>query len=101
MDRNELQQLAEKERAAWKPVRVRCCTASGCLAADSANVKKTLELTVDERKLGDRVDVVGVGCLGLCGRGPLVGVDPGGALYERVTTANAPSILNALEGGMV
>ena len=99
MDRSDLQQIADKERASWKRARIRCCTASGCLAADSANVKKELQQAVEQRQLADHVDVVGVGCLGLCGRGPLVGVDPGGALYEGVTPANAPSILDALNGG--
>jgi bidirectional [NiFe] hydrogenase diaphorase subunit len=72
MDRVELNELAEKERSSWKGVRVHCCTASGCMAADSSNVEKSLRQTVADRKLGDRVQVVSVGCLGLCGRGPLV-----------------------------
>jgi bidirectional [NiFe] hydrogenase diaphorase subunit len=96
MDRNDLQALADKERASWKPVRIRCCTASGCLAADGLNVKKALEKSADERRLGDRVEVVGVGCLGLCGRGPLVACP--GELFERVTVVNASSILNTLDG---
>ncbi|HKI36555.1 MAG TPA: NADH-quinone oxidoreductase subunit NuoF [Gemmataceae bacterium] len=101
MDRNDLQAIADQERASWKPVRVRCCTASGCLATGSLTVKKALEQAVGQRRLGDRVDVVGVGCLGLCGRGPLVAVDPGGELFQLVTAADAPSILNALDGGPV
>ena len=35
MDRVELNDLAETERSSWKDVRVHCCTASGCVAADS------------------------------------------------------------------
>ena len=101
MDRNDLRRIAEKERASWKPVRVRCCTASGCLAADGLNVKKALQQAVADRGAQERVDVVGVGCLGLCGRGPLVALDPGGDLFERVTPAAAPSLLNALDGGPV
>jgi bidirectional [NiFe] hydrogenase diaphorase subunit len=60
-----------------------------------------LQQSVAERKLDDRIDVVGVGCLGLCGRGPLVRLDPAGDLFERLTAADAPSILNALDGGPV
>jgi bidirectional [NiFe] hydrogenase diaphorase subunit len=101
MDRSDLDQIAEKEQAARKPFRARCCTASGCLAAGGANVKRTLDQAVEEGKLGDRVEVVGVGCLGLCGRGPLVRLDPADDLFERVTPADAPSILNALDGGAV
>src|SRR5450755_1223871 len=99
MDRVELNELAETERSSWKGVRVHCCTASGCVAADSLNVEKSLRGAVADRKLGDRVQVVGVGCLGLCGRGPLVkvaatqpapdarGEQIGGDLYEKVTPA--------------
>jgi len=108
MDRSELNELADRERASWKSVRVHCCTASGCRVTDALNVKKSLEQAVAERRQGDRVQVVGVGCLGLCGRGPLVEVAPqqapGGSrpgdLFERVTPVNAPSLLEALGGSM-
>jgi bidirectional [NiFe] hydrogenase diaphorase subunit len=99
MDRAELNDLAEAERASWKRVRVHCCTASGCAAADSLNVEKALRQVVEDRQMGDRVQVVGVGCLGLCGRGPLVETAPGGDLYEQVTPAAAPSIIAAVNGG--
>jgi bidirectional [NiFe] hydrogenase diaphorase subunit len=99
MDYAELHQLGQKERASWKKVRVHCCTASGCLAADSANVKKALDKAVADGKAADRVQVVGVGCLGLCGRGPLVETNPSGDLYEKVTPETAPSIIAALDGG--
>ena len=45
-------------------VRLHCCTASGCLAADGRAVKKALRPGVADRGVGDRVQVVGVGCLG-------------------------------------
>lgn len=99
MDRNDLQGIADKATRSRKPIRVRCCTASGCLAAEGMNVKKALDQAVSDRKLADQAEVLGVGCLGLCGRGPLVAVDPGGTLYEQVTPAAVPSILlHALEG---
>ena len=99
MDFAELYQLGEKERGSWKATRVHCCTASGCLAADSLNVKKALQKAVADHGLWDRVQVVGVGCLGLCGRGPLVETAPSGDLYEQVTPEKAPSIVAALDGG--
>lgn len=99
MDRNDLQEIADKAKESQKPVRLRCCTASGCLATDALNVKKGLEHEVAQRGLQDKVQVVGVGCLGLCGRGPLVALDPGDRMFENVTKANAGSILNALDGG--
>ena len=38
--------------------------------------------------------------MGLCGEGPLVRVDPGDLLYQHVTPENAPSIVDALAGGV-
>ncbi len=99
MDFAELYQLGEKERGSWKGVRIHCCTASGCIAADALNVKKSLQQAVADNKLGDRVQVVGVGCLGLCGSGPLVEAAPAGDLYEKVTPETAASIVAALDGG--
>ena len=94
MDRDELIALTEKERAAWKAVRIHCCTASGCLASAKLDIKKTLQQAAVATNMTDRVQVVGVGCLGLCGRGPLVEFATPGAsiLFERVGLDAAPSM---------
>jgi bidirectional [NiFe] hydrogenase diaphorase subunit len=98
MDRAELLALADRERHQLEKPRVHCCTASGCLAGGSAAVKEAM--TAAAR---GRVPVVGVGCLSLCGRGPLVEVSRGPAqehqLFEAVTPEQGPSILTTLEGG--
>lgn len=99
MDLNELREIAERERATSKPITIRTCMAAGCLSADGQAVKEALEAAVEAQGLKDRVEVRGVGCMGLCGRGPLVAVDPGGILYEKVTPATAPSIVAAIAGG--
>lgn len=99
MDLTELQDIAEEERKAQKSIRVHCCTSTGCQAANSLGVKKNLEGAVKTAGLGDRVQVVGVGCMGFCGRGPLVEIDPQEKLYEEVTPDDAASIIEALNGG--
>lgn len=99
MDLTELQEIAEEERKAQKSIRVHCCTSTGCQAANSLGVKKNLEGAVKAAGLGDRVQVVGVGCMGFCGRGPLVEIDPQEKLYEQVTPDDAASIIEALNGG--
>jgi len=99
MDLVELLQIAEQERAARKPVRIRCCVAANCLFAGSQAVKERLEEAVAEAGQSARVEVCGVGCLRLCSQGPLVQVDPQNMLYQQVTTENAPSILATLDGG--
>jgi bidirectional [NiFe] hydrogenase diaphorase subunit len=96
MDRSELLILAEEERRGWKDVRIHCCMASGCLACGAQAVKA--ELT---RSAGPDVQVVGVGCLGLCGRGPLVGVTQNQRetiLYECVVPESARSIAASVQG---
>src|SRR5271166_258865 len=105
MDLAELTEIGTNERAGRKAVRIRCCTAAGCLSAGSVGVKKGLENGVQQQGLGDRVQVCGVGCMRLCSQGPLVQVDPelgelgDGPLYEKVTPDQAPGIVAALRGG--
>src|SRR4051794_1194648 len=98
MDRTELSDLARRHADARKPTRLHCCTASGCLATGAGPVKEAMEQAVEKRGVGDRVGVVGVGCLGLCGRGPLVTLSPPGALFEKVTPASADSVVGAAVG---
>jgi bidirectional [NiFe] hydrogenase diaphorase subunit len=99
MDLEQLHKLAEKERNEHKPIRVHCCTSTGCRAANSMGVKKNLEGAVKEAGMEDRVQVVGVGCMGFCGRGPLVEIDPQNRLYELVTPEDAASIIQSIDGG--
>jgi bidirectional [NiFe] hydrogenase diaphorase subunit len=99
MEPSELSVIAERETAARKPIRFRCCVAAGCQSANSAGVKQALEQAVTAAGLGERAEVVGVGCLRLCSQGPLVQIDPGDDLYLRVTPEAAPSLVGAAQGG--
>ena len=74
--------------------------AAGCLSSRSAEIKTALEKAVKDNGASERIEICRVGCMGLCGRGPLVGVDPEGLLYEHVTPENASSIVTALTGGV-
>jgi len=99
MQLEELNGIAKKEQAGRKPVCIRCCMSAGCLSSQSAEIKQALEKAVTDRQLGDRVEVRRVGCMGLCGQGPLVGVEPEGRLYQQVTPENAATIVETLAGG--
>src|SRR5262249_44565029 len=99
MDLDDLQAIAARERAARKPVQIRCCTAAGCLSSGSAKVAEGLEAALAQAGLVERAEVREVGCLLLCCEGPLVQVDPEGPLYERVLPEQAASIVQALDGG--
>ena len=96
---DELKGIAEKEGAARKQICVRCCMSAGCMSSQSAEIKQALEKAVTDRQLGDRIEVRRVGCMGLCGQGPLVSIEPEGVLYERVTPENAATIVETLAGG--
>ncbi len=99
MVNDDLHVIAEKERAARKKTVIRCCMAAGCMSSNSETVKKNLDQAVKDAGLSDEVEVRGVGCMKLCCEGPLVGVDPKGTLYEKVTPEDARSLIDTLKGG--
>ncbi len=101
MDLVELQEIGEKELAARKPIRIRVCTAAGCLSSGAHDVRQHLEEAVEQANLGTTVQVCAVGCMRLCCEGPLVQLDPERTLYERVNSDQAPSIVSGLNGGGV
>ena len=100
MDLTKLLTIANTERKKLKSIRVNCCTSTGCQASGSLTIKDNLVNAVETSEMSDRVEVVGVGCMGFCGRGPLVQIDPEDTLYEEVTPEDAPSIIDALNGGV-
>ena len=96
---DDLIEIATKERASRKKFTIRCCMAAGCMSSNSEAVKKGLETAVKEAGLDELVEVRGVGCMRLCCQGPLVQVDPAGALYERVAPEDAASVVGTVKGG--
>ena len=101
MELDDLLEIGENERASRPPLEVRCCTATGCVSANSPAVLDCLKKVVKESGLSDRVRAVGVGCMRLCSQGPLVEVAPAGTFYQKVTTETAPSVVAGLNGGTV
>lgn len=106
MEWAELLELAEQAKSTQKKIRVHCCTSTGCQASDSLGVKKEMEKAVKLAGLQEEVQIVGVGCMGACGLGPIIEVENSEhkeepKLYERVTPEQAPSIIEALQGGNV
>jgi len=95
----ELNGIADKEKTSRKAICVRCCMSAGCLSSQADEIKKALDKAVVDHQLADRVEVRRVGCMGFCGQGPMVSIEPDGLLYEFVTPENAPSIIGALAGG--
>lgn len=101
MDIEGLLQIAKEERDRQKSIRIRCCTSGGCQASGSLEVRDRLAAAIHADGLEETAEVVSVGCMGFCGRGPLVAVDPSSVLYERVEPEQAASIVSGLKGGHV
>ena len=99
MDLQELLTIAAKEEEEAKEICINCCTAAGCNAANSIELKKNLDKAVKAAGLEDKIEVQSVGCMGLCGRGPLVEIDPDNIMYEQVSPDRAESIVAAVNGG--
>jgi bidirectional [NiFe] hydrogenase diaphorase subunit len=99
MELADLLAIADSERSARKPVRIRCCGASSCRWSGSMEVKESLETAARGSASSGQVQISEVGCMRLCCEGPLVQVDPGGPLYERVQPAYGASIVAACFGG--
>lgn len=83
--------------------RIRSCTASGCRAAGSMQLLRALEQECRNRALSAAVlTIKPVGCLRLCGRGPLLAVDAAGGgdpvLVGGVAAAAAPELVQLALG---
>lgn len=96
MDLSDLIAIAQKEQAARKAIRIHCCTSTGCQSARSLDLLQGLEEAITAAGLDQRVEVVGVGCMGFCGNGPMVEVVPDGTLYEYARPEQASAIVAAL-----
>jgi bidirectional [NiFe] hydrogenase diaphorase subunit len=109
---DDLNEIAEKERAGRKKYVVRCCMAAGCMSSDSKAVKEALDKAVKDAGMEEQIEVRGVGCMKLCCQGPLVQADmPGegrtvevsteghGPLYQKVKPEDAASLIGTLKGG--
>ncbi|MBP1657424.1 MAG: NADH:ubiquinone oxidoreductase, NADH-binding (51 kD) subunit [Bacteroidetes bacterium] len=92
----DLQELAEQEQARQAKFshRLMYCSAAGCVSCGSLNIRDMLKKALQEKNLADKVEVIGTGCMGLCGEGPLVKVLPEGTLYQRVDEAAAKRIVD-------
>ena len=96
MTLEELRELAEKEQERQTAFqhRILYCSSAGCVSSGSDAVKESLKKTLDEKGLTKTCEVLGTGCLGLCGEGPLVCVQPDNTLYQHVDADVAKRIVD-------
>jgi bidirectional [NiFe] hydrogenase diaphorase subunit len=77
---------------------VRVCMAAGCLSQHKDTVKKALDAAVEAQGKGELIEIKGVGCMGLCAKGPLVSVEPDNVLYQEVAPEDADAIIKSVGG---
>jgi bidirectional [NiFe] hydrogenase diaphorase subunit len=96
MTLEELRELAEKEQERQTAFqhRILYCSSAGCVSSGSDTVKETLKKSLDEKGLTKTCEVLGTGCLGLCGEGPLIFVQPDNTLYQHVDADAAKRIVD-------
>lgn len=102
----QFEQIKAKEEAAAAKYEhtLHVCVAASCLSSQSDKVLERLEQDIKENGRSGCCRVKGVGCMGLCSRGPLVSVEHKDhpqetVLYQNVTPNNAPSITAAMREG--
>ncbi len=99
MKPEELANMAEKKRilnAGYKHC-IGVCMESGCISSRSDQIVARINETVKARGLQKEVRVMGVGCMGLCGNGPMVKVNDGHPMYQNVTPEHAQAIVQGLD----
>lgn len=69
------------------------CGGTSCRASESALIAESLKRELEEKGLGNEVQVIMTGCFGLCEKGPVVKVMPDNAFYVQVRPEDAAVIV--------
>lgn len=82
---------------------IHICGGTGCLSADSLEIKAEFERLIKLNKIQDKVNVNIVGCFRLCSQGPFVKIHPSNTFYKGVKVSDAKEIIESdiLKGEIV
>lgn len=69
------------------------CGGTGCRAAESDELKRSLEYWIDEVGMEEDVQVVHTGCFGFCEKGPILKILPDNTFYVGVVPADAEELV--------
>ena len=96
MNAEELYELQTKEQARQQALanRIYCCTAAGCISCGADGVRHAISAEIAAQGQAESVELCGTGCLGMCGRGPLVLTSADRKLYSNVTADDAHALLS-------
>jgi bidirectional [NiFe] hydrogenase diaphorase subunit len=88
------QQRAEIGRQQSLQNRILCCTAAGCISCGADGVRQALATEIQAQGPVSNIEVCGTGCMGMCGRGPLVYSSADQQLYGNVTAGDTRALLS-------
>jgi bidirectional [NiFe] hydrogenase diaphorase subunit len=74
---------------------IHVCGSGGCIASGSLQLKDAFDKACEARKIAADVRVITTGCMGLCGAGPLVRLQPSDTLYVRVKPEDVDRIVDS------
>ena len=99
----ELKKVQKKLKKRDKSVvSVRVCIGTGCAARGSHKIYESFREAAENAGGGVKVEAKCVGCHGFCERGPIVVIDPGNILYQRVEEPDVDEIFReTVLGGKV
>jgi len=99
MTPEELSEIASTQQEAVLRFkhRIHVCTAASCLSSGSDRLKQDLTKEVVSQGRDKQCQVKGVGCMGLCVKGPLVAVKPDNLMYQNATPQDAADIIKSLD----
>jgi NADH:ubiquinone oxidoreductase subunit F (NADH-binding)/(2Fe-2S) ferredoxin len=69
------------------------CGGTGCRASESSLIGESLKRELEEKGLGNEVQVIMTGCFGFCEKGPIVKVMPDNTFYVQVRPEDAAVIV--------
>ncbi|MDX9773214.1 MAG: NADH-quinone oxidoreductase subunit NuoF [Bacteroidales bacterium] len=69
------------------------CGGTGCRASESNLIVESLRRELEEKNLGNEVQVIMTGCFGFCEKGPIVKVMPDNTFYVQVKPEDAALIV--------
>ncbi|UCH51010.1 MAG: NADH-quinone oxidoreductase subunit NuoF [Chloroflexota bacterium] len=87
--RKELEKKNRKDKQ-----RITICGGTGCHAYGCAKVTDAFKNEIAKQGIANKVDIKITGCHGFCEKGPLVVIQPGDILYQRVKPEDVLEILD-------
>ncbi len=78
------------------------CNGTSCVSSESSKIIERLNQLIKEKNIQD-VSVIPTGCIGFCGEGPIVKVQPDNVFYTKVKVEDCESLINfhVLQGNPV